>query len=131
MPICPRCGKCLSSEQALSYHLNRKYKCGYWHCNKCKEIFNTKFNLQMHELRCLNTGTEYIPSTEVLTKIYNKLPIGIVQLDDQKNVISYSKKCEEFVMTKDITLEDISKNKLLTLDYLDYNTLIIMQNKII
>ena len=50
MPICPKCGKCLSSEQALSYHLNRKYKCGTWKCIKCDKLFDTKFDLNIHEM---------------------------------------------------------------------------------
>ena len=82
MPICPRCGKCLSSEQALTYHLNRKYKCGTWNCVKCKTNFNTKFNLQMHELECLgDRSTMLLPTTDMLLDVYNALPFMCVHLN--------------------------------------------------
>ena len=52
MPICPRCGKSLSTDQALTYHLNRKYKCGHWSCEKCNVKFDTKFDLTIHKMKC-------------------------------------------------------------------------------
>jgi hypothetical protein len=87
MPLCPRCGKCLSSEQALSYHLNRKYKCHTWTCNKCDVLFNTKFQLQIHEMKCLNTdGIISIPSVNCLLKIYNHIP-GVIICTDKQCII--------------------------------------------
>lgn len=98
MPICPRCGKCLSSEQALTYHLNRKYKCGTWNCVKCLHNFNTKFQLQIHEMSCLgdrsNEGYKH-PSTDTLLKIYNSLPVIIIECDaNTKKIMTVSPQCE-------------------------------------
>lgn len=72
MPICPKCGKHLTSEQALTYHLNRKYKCGSWKCCKCALVCKTKLDLQMHEMHCDVTRDE--PSHEILKKIYTHTP---------------------------------------------------------
>lgn len=101
MPICPRCGKCLSSEQALTYHLNRKYRCGIWNCAKCKENFNTKFQLQIHEMSCIGdrkaiSATEYRhPSTDTLLTVYENIPAMIIEYDpNNSHVLSVSPQCE-------------------------------------
>lgn len=52
MPVCPRCGKVLSTQQALEYHLKRKFKCGQIKCYICGRIFNTHLELQMHKIEC-------------------------------------------------------------------------------
>ena len=52
MPICPRCGKTLSTYQALEYHLKKKNKCGSIKCKICDKTFETKLALQMHCLEC-------------------------------------------------------------------------------
>lgn len=70
MPICPRCGKCLSSEQALSYHLNKKYKCGTWSCMKCTTKCDTKLQLQLHEMHCGVVERDY-PDYGTLRKMYD------------------------------------------------------------
>lgn len=76
MPVCPRCGKCLSSEQALTYHLNRKYKCGTWNCVQCGMNHNTKFQLQIHEMQCFeNRDKNELPTTELLLAVYNQMPL--------------------------------------------------------
>lgn len=95
MPICPRCGKCLSSEQALTYHLNRKYKCGTWNCLKCGVNFNTKFQLQMHEMQCIgNRETQEYPTTDVLLSVYHTMPLVCFGLDEKCNVTFVSPQCE-------------------------------------
>ena len=71
MPICPKCGKHLTSEQALTYHLNRKYKCGTWKCATCNKVCTTKLDLQMHEIHCNDTLEV---STTMLRKIYDNVP---------------------------------------------------------
>ena len=86
MPICPRCGKCLSSDQALTYHLNRKYRCGTWKCVKCNIIFNTKFQLQMHELQCMNNEKKEIPEIEYLLDFYNNIQQCIICVDNDNNI---------------------------------------------
>jgi len=96
MPICPRCGKCLSSEQALTYHLNRKYKCGTWNCVKCLTNFNTKFQLQIHEMDCLGNSKRAnggFPTTEVLFKMYNTAPLVCVHTSSDNTVDLVSPQC--------------------------------------
>jgi hypothetical protein len=78
MPVCPRCGKCLSTEQALSYHLSKKYKCGTWKCLCCKKSFDSKFQLQIHELSCVLERVD-TPSYDVLRQIYIKSPVLFVK----------------------------------------------------
>jgi len=84
MPVCPRCGKCLSSEQALNYHLNKKYKCGTWNCTKCDQKFDTKFDYKIHEMNCSRRTLTYCPCYDVLRDIYNAIPCMIYELDEGK-----------------------------------------------
>lgn len=79
MPICPKCGKSLSSEQALSYHLNKKYKCGSWKCISCKQVFDTKLQLNLHELNCC---AQSFPDYDFLRKVYMNFPGNIIQVDN-------------------------------------------------
>lgn len=65
MPICPRCGKSLTTEQALQYHLNKKYKCNSIKCNNCNKTFSTKLELQMHLIHC-----QTHPTYDELLKFY-------------------------------------------------------------
>lgn len=117
MPICPRCGKCLSSEQALTYHLNRKYRCGIWNCVKCKENFNTKFQLQIHEMSCIgdrNVYSKKYPSVDLLLSMYEKLPLMIIEYDpDNKQVLSVSPQCESIfgVRSENIMGKELDKLK--------------------
>lgn len=92
MPICPRCGKSLTSDQALNYHLNRKFRCGIWNCTRCNINFNTKHQLQLHEIQCGNNDTNNNhPSTDTLLKIYNNFPLAIIEFDeDTRNILSVS-----------------------------------------
>ena len=74
MPICPKCGKSRRvqcSEQALSYHLNKKFKCGTWKCMICSKSFDTKLNLQLHELKCGVPERTY-PDYSILRMFYDK-----------------------------------------------------------
>lgn len=87
MPICPRCGKSLSSEQALAYHLNRKFKCGTWKCLKCSKIFDTKFDLNIHEMNCIDERID-CPSYDILRIFYKHLNLSMVELDDFNKIKS-------------------------------------------
>ena len=108
MPICPRCGKCLSSDQALTYHLNRKYRCGTWKCTKCNQIFNTKFQLQMHEMECLNEDIHDKPSVDFLLKLYNNLPFVIVNIENDV-VTNVSENCTKILgMTRNYIKNNMS-----------------------
>ena len=93
MPICPRCGKSLSTDQALTYHLNRKYKCGSWKCEKCSIIFDTKFDLNIHKMKCINqcintkTCEQYIPCIFYILDDKNI----VVQVSDQASDLFHIK----------------------------------------
>lgn len=71
MPICPRCGKSLTTDQALQYHLNKKYKCNSIKCEKCNQTFSTKLKLQMHTIHC-NVCEKPSISYEQLLNFYMK-----------------------------------------------------------
>ena len=82
MPICPKCGKGFSSDQALYYHLNKKYKCGTWKCDKCSTTFDTKHKLKIHMMCCEQDNVfDNIPSINILTKIYAKSKILFYEVD--------------------------------------------------
>ena len=82
MPVCPKCGKSFSSDQALCYHLNKKYKCGTWKCEKCNTPFDTKHKLKIHMMCCEQDHVfDDIPSINILTKIYAKSKILFYELD--------------------------------------------------
>ena len=94
MPICPKCGKSFSSEQALSYHLNKKYKCGTWKCSKCDIVFDTKFNLKIHSMNCDNNySNNIVPSYDKLCTIYTNSPFTILEYDEANVIQSVSPSC--------------------------------------
>lgn len=97
MPICPRCGKSLSSDQALQYHLNRKYKCGTWKCAKCSTLFDTKFSLKIHESGCMNERHFLLPSYDILCNIYLKSKCLFVELDNNGIIHNISPSCESLM----------------------------------
>ena len=84
MPICPRCGKSLSSDQALTYHLNKKYRCGSWECQKCDKKFDTKFDKNIHEMNCMSTQ-ETCLTYDFLLDIYKK--IENMQIGSQNELV--------------------------------------------
>ena len=95
MPVCPRCGKSLSSEQALMYHLNKKFRCGSWKCEKCSKAFDTKFDKNIHEMNC--ESTLCLPPHDILQSIFNSfenIEIGCkkeIVYKDKNIVIEYLK----------------------------------------
>jgi hypothetical protein len=89
MPICPRCGKSLSSEQALSYHLNRKYRCGTWKCISCMHVYDTKLQLQLHEMKCCTQQRDY-PDYHALRLLYDNSPNLLCEIDN--NIVIRSNK---------------------------------------
>ena len=90
MPICPKCGKSFSSEQALCYHLNKKYKCGTWKCAKCNTVFPTKFALKIHTMSCEDYSIKSTPSFDILCKIYTHLHQVFLELDENDVIHSVS-----------------------------------------
>ena len=94
MPICPRCGKSLSSDQALTYHLNRKYKCGTWKCSKCQTPFDTKFALKIHETSCKSERDYILPSYDILCNIYTKSDLLFVEVDSHGIIHNISPNCK-------------------------------------
>jgi hypothetical protein len=95
MPICPKCGKSFSSEQALTYHLNKKYKCGTWKCATCNSVFATKFALKIHQMSCKDEYTQSVPSYDVLCKVYSRCPFVIIETDEHDVVHSVSPSCSQ------------------------------------
>tara|TARA_B100001996_G_scaffold369160_1_gene342329 strand:+ start:525 stop:971 length:447 start_codon:yes stop_codon:yes gene_type:complete len=94
MTICPKCGKSFSSEQALCYHLNKKYPCGTWKCNTCNSTFDTKFALKIHSMSCCNNYTTVgIPSYDTLCKMYKSTSITFYEVDDNGIIHSASPGC--------------------------------------
>ena len=90
MPICPKCGKTFSTEQALQYHLNKKYKCGTWKCGKCNTVFNTQFALKIHNMNCESDKGDYTPSYDILCNIYNSDKLIFMEKDEQNIIHSLS-----------------------------------------
>lgn len=46
--VCHRCGRVLSSEQALNYHLSKKIKCNSLFCKTCNVYFTSKTKFKNH-----------------------------------------------------------------------------------
>lgn len=122
MPICPRCGKCLSSDQALTYHLNRKYRCGTWKCTKCNDIFNTKFHLQMHELSCIKVE-DNTPMVDYLLTLYKSLPNVIVSVDKENLVSNCTPNVEKILNIKFNDIKNKDLHEILTRYNLKCNVL--------
>tara|TARA_B100001094_G_scaffold330798_1_gene396980 strand:- start:6228 stop:6671 length:444 start_codon:yes stop_codon:yes gene_type:complete len=97
MPLCPRCGKTLSSEQAVTYHLNKKYKCGSWKCHICNKTLATKFDLNIHLLSKCN---EY-NANEIETVPSSKRPqsnnVLVVEYNNLETVANMSKNSNELI----------------------------------
>lgn len=68
MPICVKCGKRLSTEQALQYHYNRKIKCTDLKCKVCNKQCYTKFEYTLHERQCYveNVDAQRAHSSDVV-----------------------------------------------------------------
>ena len=91
MPVCPKCGKSFSSEQALCYHLNKKYKCGTWKCGHCSNVFDTKFALKIHTMSCGDHYTSNnVPSYDILCKIYARSSSVFLEIDSKSVIHSAS-----------------------------------------
>ena len=86
MPICPRCGKTLSTQQALEYHLQKKNKCGSIKCKICDQSFDTKLSLQMHCLKC--EGNSQLNYEEGLRVCHS---LEIFRADNNKKITWKSK----------------------------------------
>ena len=53
MPICSRCGKPLSTQQALEYHLRKKKKCTtIFNCKNCNKDFASNMEMLYHQMTC-------------------------------------------------------------------------------
>ena len=53
MPICPRCGKILSTNQALEYHLSKQKKCSTkLNCFTCGYLCSTNLEMKIHKSHC-------------------------------------------------------------------------------
>lgn len=83
MVLCPRCNKNLSTNQALTYHLNRRTPCNSIQCPHCQQRFQTKLDLQMHMMRCTHVK-DPIPDPSLLSTAFQHAPFGIVITVDQR-----------------------------------------------
>lgn len=53
MPVCPRCGKSLSTNQALEYHLSKRKSCNsIFTCTMCNQTFHHKIDFCIHRKTC-------------------------------------------------------------------------------
>ena len=94
MPLCPKCGKSFSSDQALCYHMNKKYKCGTWKCAQCSVVFDTKFALKIHGMSCNDVYTSaHVPSYDILCKLYTKASCVFYETDLHGIIHSVSPSC--------------------------------------
>jgi len=92
MPTCFRCGKVLSSQSSLNYHLNKKYTCNQaWTCTFCDKHFQTKCDKRTHEISChkRNQNDNFIKTmssniTGTIHKINSRL--NIIQSSDCKYI---------------------------------------------
>lgn len=110
MPICPKCGKCVSTEQALTYHLQKKNKCGSIKCMGCNKQFATKLELQMHLINC---DKNKVPSVDELIDLYNILPL--VKYENDNNVIIYKSNSLSNINNNQVTYKPLSNNWYLCL----------------
>ena len=74
MPRCPRCGKCLSTRQALEYHLVKKFRCKDNVCYVCNAQFENRNSRDNHLLFCKAKKLyETVKSDECNTTILDRL----------------------------------------------------------
>lgn len=83
MVLCPRCNKNLSTNQALTYHLNRRIPCNSIRCLYCNQTFPTKLDLQMHTMRCSRVDN-IVPETSVLYDMFQHSPYGILVIANNR-----------------------------------------------
>lgn len=79
MPICPRCGKSLCTNQALDYHLRKKFKCSDNSCNICKLQFENRYKRDAHIKYC---------KAQKLFHTFAKCYTNVYVLDSKMNILS-------------------------------------------
>jgi len=87
MPICFKCGKNLSTDQSLQYHLNRRVKCNTLHCDKCDKQFQSKLSFDSHLHECDGRNI----STRNRHKLYDNVKserIFLIEIN-KENKITY------------------------------------------
>ena len=53
--MCYKCGKNLTTEQSLKYHISRKYPCDSKELKcECGHLFPSRLDLRVHKISCLN-----------------------------------------------------------------------------
>jgi len=83
MTICPRCGKLLSTQQALEYHLKKKIPCNsLYRCGNCSKEFNSNEELLLHKRNCT------MPHAK-LSRIVKTQSFNNVYILDQQLAIAY------------------------------------------
>lgn len=128
MPICPRCGKCLTSDQALTYHMNKKFKCGSWCCIKCDVTFATKLDLQMHNIKC---QTEPVAKGEtqisIMQNVYSNGNLAILEIDSNRIVITASPSSSSVLgipIVKGVSVDQLTGTHTRTMQKLNDNLIL-------
>ena len=93
MPRCPRCGKCLSTRQALEYHLVKKFRCKDNVCYVCNAQFENRNSRDNHLLFCKAKKLyETVKSDECNTTILDSNMIVVYCKDNTQVGTQYA--CE-------------------------------------
>ena len=73
MPICYRCGKHLTTEQGLQYHLSKKVQCNTLSCDICDKRFENKTLLRNHQILCKSKCVEVNDIAKIRHLTYDTL----------------------------------------------------------
>jgi PAS domain-containing protein len=78
---------------------------------------NTKFQLQLHEMSCVVECPKVI-STDYLLKVYNLIPIPILEIDENQHITQMNPKaCEMY--TKDIMNKRLKDTNVISKQIID------------
>ena len=94
MPICFRCGKHLTTDQGLQYHLSKKTQCDTLSCDTCKEKFENKTLLRNHQINCQSKQLLYNNAVKSRHDTYDHIISDksyIIELNPQLNIEYISK----------------------------------------
>lgn len=95
MPICPRCGKCLCTEQSLEYHLSKKKRCDIPNL----DLDTTDIVLQDPIFKLLQSDLDFESSVIVICNYFKILAINKYdnEIKNHTNFIMNLAKPQDFV----------------------------------
>jgi uncharacterized C2H2 Zn-finger protein len=125
MPICPRCGKSLSTDQSLCYHLNKRRRCDSLKCQQCNILFDSTYRFKIHIANCHSSLTCEnnldVCSTSNITCTTNNVVSGpsdklllrteLLSLDTELFVRAERKPFSETIMEYLIRVHNQNENK--------------------